>query len=186
MKKILIALLITIMAVSLLAGCSGSTGATKTGLGQIISIANSKDVSVKDGAPVDGLAQVDVTMAAVTIDANNKIVSVTIDVAQTKVKFSDVGKVTTDLTADLKTKKELGNDYGMKKASTIGKEWFEQIKVLEDWMVGKTIAEVKAMKAVSKDAQHTMVPDEADLKTSVTLSVDVFVAAVDEAVKNAK
>lgn len=180
-------MLITAMAISLLAGCSGkTTGATKTGLGQIISIENSADTSVEDGAPVDGLAQVDTTMAAVTIDANDKIVSVTIDVAQTKVNFSDVGKITTDLEAELKTKKELGNDYGMKQASTISKEWFEQINALEDWMVGKTIAEVKAMKVINKDAEHTMIPDETDLKTSVTLTVETFIAAVEEAVKNAE
>jgi len=81
---------------------------------------------------------------------------------------------------------ELGKDYGMIKASSIGKEWFEQIADLEKWMVGKTIDEIKAMKVKKVDDSHPNVPDEPDLVSKVTVSVEGYIAAVEEAVKNAK
>ena len=34
----------------------------------------------------------------------------------------------------------------MRRASAIGKEWFEQIAEFEKWMIGKTVDEVKASK----------------------------------------
>ena len=74
----------------------------------------------------------------------------------------------------------------MIKASSIGKEWFEQIADLEKWMVGKTIDEIKAMKVKEVDDSHPNVPDEPDLVSKVTVSVEGYIAAVEEAVKNAK
>ena len=74
----------------------------------------------------------------------------------------------------------------MKQASGIGKEWFEQIAALEQWMKGKTVDQVMAMKTTQKDANHPAVPNEADLTSSVTISVDGFLRALDKASKNAK
>lgn len=183
MKKLLAGILMTTMAVSLLAGCAKTgTGATKTGLGQSVIATKATDAT----AAADGLYQIDIVMAAVSIDANGKIVSVTIDKAQPNVKFSAAGKTTTAAATEFKTVVELGDAYGMKKASSIQKEWYEQIAALEKWMVGKTIAEVKAMKTIKKDASNPTVPDEADLKTSVTINVGDYINVVEEAVKNAK
>jgi hypothetical protein len=179
MKKILVVLMLAAMSVFVLAGCGGATE-TKTGLGNIISISKSTDAGEEDG-----LAQADVTMAAVTIDQDGKIVNVKIDVAQVKVNFDAEGKLTTDLSAELKTKVELGDDYNMKTYGGAVAEWYEQIASLEDWMTGKTIEEVKAMKTYEKDEAHPAVPDEADLKSSVTINVSDYIAAVEEAVNNA-
>ena len=185
MKKIIIISLALVMVLSFVAGCSGDkvevVGETKTGLGTVISIAKSKDASVDENdAAVNGLAQADVVIAAVTIDGEDKIVSVTIDTAQVRVNFDGEGKLVTDLAAELKTKVELGDDYGMKARSDIGKEWYEQIAALEDWMVGKTIEEVKAMEIADGNTA------ESDLVTSVTITVTDYLAAVEEAVANAK
>lgn len=168
MKKVLA---LTLVAV-LLAGC-GAAASVKTGLGHNISIAKSKDAT----AEAAGLAQVDTVMAAVTVDSANKILGVTIDTAQTKVNFDATGKLTTDLAAEQKTKVELGDAYGMKKASSIGREWYEQIAELEKWMVGKTVDKITAVKEPA---------NEADLKSKVTVSIGDYQAAVAEAVKNAK
>ena len=116
MKKVLA---LTLIAV-LLAGCGAAS--VKTGLGHNISIAKSTDAS----AEAEGLAQVDTVMAAVTVDSSNKVLGVVIDTAQVKVNFDTTGKITTDKTTELKTKVELGFDYGMKKAGS-AREWFEQI-----------------------------------------------------------
>lgn len=176
MKKVLA---LTLVAV-LLAGCGAAT--VKTGLGHNISIAKSADAA----ADKAGVAQVDTVMAAVTFDSAGKILGVTIDNAQVKVNFDATGKVTSDKAVAPKTKVELGNDYGLKKASKIGKEWFEQIAELEKWMIGKTVDEVNALKVKKVDENHTSVPDIADLSSKVTVSVDDYQAAVTEALANAK
>src|SRR5699024_6860131 len=97
----------------------------KLGLGQNISIASSKDAGVDaNNKAVLAQGQVDTTMAAVGFDADGKVASVTIDVAQTKVAFDEELKVTSDKESEVKSKKDLGPDYGMVGASAIGKEWF--------------------------------------------------------------
>lgn len=185
MKKIsIVALVLAVLLIATMAvGCAAP--ATKTGLGHYTSIAKSKDVSEKDGAPVDGVAQVDTVMAAVTVDAKGKLLSVYIDTAQTKVGFDATGKVTADKAAEVKTKKELGDAYGMKKASKIGKEWYEQIAVIEKWMTGKTLDQVKAMKVTALE-EGGNVSAEPDVVGSASIKVDDYIVAVEEAVKNAK
>lgn len=184
MKKIIVLSLVAVMLLSfaLLTGCSGSGGSIKTGLGQNVSIAKSTDAA----ADKDGAAQVDTIMAAVSVDSKGKIVKVKIDNAQIKVPFNAEGKIPADLTAEQKTKVELGAEYGMIKASKIGREWYEQIAELEKWMEGKTIDQIKNMKVKVVDESHQNVPDEADLTSKVTISVEGYIAAVEEAVKNAK
>ena len=73
----------------------------------------------------------------------------------------------------------------MKGASAIGKEWFEQIEALKAYFVGKTIEEIKAIEVYEKDASHKAVPAGEDLKTSVSISIEGYVAAVEKAVANA-
>lgn len=156
-------------------------GATKTGIGSVTSIAKSASAT----AEADALGQADVVMAAVTVDEDNKIVGVLIDNGQVKVNFDIAGTLLTDTSSKPLTKVELGDEYGMKKASSIGKEWYEQIKALGEWMIGKTIDEVKAMKTYQKDDAHPAVPEEADLTSSVTVSVQDYIEAVSKAIASA-
>ncbi|MGE4283940.1 MAG: hypothetical protein AB7G87_09495 [Clostridia bacterium] len=183
MKKKIIALALGVM---LLAGCGSTASApateTKTGLGHAVSIAKSVDAT----ADKAGQAQVNTVMAAATFDADGKILAVTIDNAQVKVDFDAQGKLKTDKSVAPKTKVELGDDYGLIKGSKIGKEWYQQIAELEKWMIGKTVDEVKAMKVKKVDDAHPSVPDIADLNSKVTISVEDYIFAVEEAYKNAK
>lgn len=151
--------------------------AVKVGLGHTISIAKSKGL---DG-DVLPLAQVDTVLAATAFDTDGKVAGVLIDSAQTKVNFDKDGKVTSDKNAEYKTKVELGDAYGMAKASGIKKEWYQQADELGKWMVGKTIDEIKGMKVNEKSA-----PDVAELSSLVTISVQDYIAAVAEAYDNAK
>jgi uncharacterized protein YuzE len=163
-----------------------SNGIVKIGMGHITSIEKSTDLTKdKDGKEVTPIAQVDTIIAAVGFDKDGKVLKVTIDNAQTKVNLDKAGKITSDLKAEQKTKVELGDAYGLAKASAIKKEWFQQIAELEKWMIGKTVAEIKAMKTVKKDDAHPAVPDIAELKTTVSVSVEGYIAAVEEASKNA-
>ena len=160
------------------------TGLTKTGLGTIISVSKSKSVAVENGKSSDALGEADVTMVAVTVDSNGKIVGVCIDQAQPKVNFNAQGLLTTDISTVQKTKVELGDNYGMKKASGIGKEWYEEAAALGNWMLGKTAQQVLSMKT-KQGGDHPGVPDEADLTSSVTISVTDILAAFNKAVSNA-
>lgn len=164
-----------------------ATGAVKVGLGHNVSVAKSKGLGTDaEGKEVLPLAQVDTVMAATAFDAEGKVVATIIDNAQTKVTFDNTGKVTADKTAEYKTKVELGAEYGMVKASSIGKEWFEQADALGKWMVGKTIDEITSLKVKEKDAAHPAVPDDAELTSLVTISVEHYLAAVAESFDNAK
>ncbi len=191
MKKVLTLGLSLSLATLMLAGCGSdndssssksdggektTSGSLKTGLAVISKTESSKDVSDKDG-----LAQIDSTIVAVTVDKDGKIVECIIDAAQTKINFDATGKLKTDLKAEFKTKDELGDNYGMKKASTIGKEWYEQAAALAKYVTGKTVDEVKGIK-LSDDGKAA----DADLSTSVTVSISGYIDAIEKAVKNSK
>lgn len=179
MKKVIA---LTLIMVLLLAGCA-SGGGTKLGLGQVTTISSSKDLAENDEGVKVGTAQADTVMAAVMIDDKGKVVDVKIDTAQTKISFDEAGMITSDKAAEVKTKRELGNDYGMIKASAIGKEWFEQMDAVEEWMIGKTADEIKNMKV--KDNEGANVPDEADLASKATIKIDGYLKVVAEAIANA-
>jgi len=188
-KKGLTLLLLLALVLSVFAGCTkaepkadpkAEETIVKVGMGTVTSIAKSKDYAVKDGKETLAQAQVDTTIVAASFDKDGKVIAVTIDVAQDKVAFDKDMKVTSDKTAAGKTKAEKGAEYGMKEASGIKKEWNEQIAALENWMAGKTIDQIKAMK-LNED-----VPAEADLTSSVTIGVDAYIAAVEESASKTK
>ena len=141
------------------------------------------------GAETDkaGSVTINTTMCALELDDAGKITAVSFDIAQNKVGFDATGALTGELTGEHPTKKELGDGYGMKAASGIGKEWFEQAEALEDWCVGKTVEEVVTMPTYDKgDGHHTQVPDDVDLKTGCTIDVGSFLNALQKAADNAK
>jgi len=149
--------------------------AVKTGLAVVTSVSGSKDAA----ADAAGLAQGYSTIAAVTVDTQGKIVACVIDAAQTKVNFDTAGAVTTALDTEFQTKNELGEGYGMKSASGIGKEWNEQAAAFAAYVVGKTADEVTGI-AVSEGYAT-----DADLKASVTVHVTDFITVVANAVNYA-
>ncbi len=206
MKKVVVLFLALSLVMFALAGCGGTTGgdnpngggndengnaigeneAVKLGLGSVTSIGRSRDYNVDaDGKETLALGQVDTIVAAATFDKDGRVVSVIIDTAQTRVNFDKDMKVTSDKTAENKTKAELGDDYGMRRASGIDKEWYEQIAELENWMVGKTVSEIKAMQVKEVDAAHPSVPDVPELTSLVTVTVQDYIAAVEKAFNNA-
>ncbi len=159
-----------------------SAGAGTLGLGHEVSIGSSESAK-GDKGPV---AQVDTTMAATLFDREGRVVKTLIDTAQTNVEYDTKGKLITDKEGQFKTKVELGNDYNMKRVSDIGKEWFEQIAGLEKWMEVKTVDDIRAMKVKERDPSHTHVPDEPDLTSTVTITVQDYIAAVAKSHRNAK
>ncbi|MFV0343461.1 MAG: hypothetical protein ACK5JH_11345, partial [Anaerocolumna sp.] len=100
--------------------------------------------------------------------------------SQSDVNFDATGVVTSDLAGELKTKQELGADYGMVGNSSIGKEWFEQANALAAYVAGKTIDEVKGI-ALTEEGT----PADADLASSVTVHIGDYTNVIDKAVANA-
>ena len=78
-----------------------------------------KSLDAGEGA---GTAQVDTLAVAVLLDEEGRIVDCSLDMLEASMAFSNTGEVITPLDQSFQTKKELGDAYGMKAASGIGKE----------------------------------------------------------------
>ena len=195
MKKIAILLLISLV-LGIFAGCTGKVvvigdctcptggnqvpttpnqpveGALKTGLAIVANTTGSKDAEKAD---------YDVTLVAVLVDDEGIIRDCIIDSIGTTVKFDATGTITTDVTAPIQTKNELGDAYGMVNAGAVA-EWYQQADALAQFAIGKTVAEFKsgAVDATGK------APAGSDLASSATIYLGGYVAAVEVAVNNAK
>ena len=143
-----------------------------SGLGSVTSMSGSEAAADKAGS-----VTVNTTMCALELDDADKITAVSFDIAQNKIGFDAAGALTSELTGEHPTKKELGDAYGMKGATSIGKEWYEQAEALE----------AVSMPTYDKgDGHHTQVPDDVDLKSGCTIDVGNFLQALQKAADNAK
>lgn len=200
LKKLSLTALSLTLAMGLLASCGGKPvavvggdpsatpsatptppavieGAVKTGLSMVASVDKSKDAA----ADAAGQAQANIALVAVAVDDKGVITACVIDGIQSKVDFDATGAITTDLAAPVLSKNELGTDYGMASASSIGKEWNQQAEALAQYAVGKTVADLKGIAVNDNGA-----PTDADLAASVTLYIGDFVAGIEAAVNHAE
>jgi hypothetical protein len=129
-------------------------------------------------AAAAGRIQTNVTFTGVAFDKDGKVLVALLDVAQNQGTFDAMGAIVKAEAAP--TKVEKGADYGMIGNSAIGKEWFEQAAALTAYFVGKTADEVAAIE-IDADA----VPVSEDLKTSVSVGIDDYLASFAKAVANA-
>ena len=151
---------------------SGTDGAVKTGLALVTDVSDSKSAAE---------AAYDVTYVAVTVDDEGVILSCIIDGLSAKVTFDSTGSITSDLSAPLLTKNELGDSYGMKAYGGAKYEWNEQARALADYAVGKTVEELKNG-AVDEGGKA---PVGSDLAATATIYLGGYVAAIEKAVSNA-
>ena len=149
-----------------------SEGALKTGLAIIAGVGKSENAKAAD---------YDVTVVAVTVDDNGVIQNCIIDSVGAKVEFNDKGVITSDPAAEILTKNELGDSYGMKAYGNAKYEWYEQAAALANYAKGKTVVELKkgAVNEAGKAA-------DADLASTATIYLGGYVAAIEKAVANAK
>ena len=118
-----------------------------------LAIVSSPSYSNKDAAEdAEGLAQIDSTVVATVVDSEGKVVVAKTDCTQGKMTFDVKGAVTADTTVAIKTKLELGTDYGMaaygtRHDGTDGevKEWDAQAAAFDAALVGKTAADFAAL-----------------------------------------
>ena len=194
MKKILALVLTFVMTTALLSGCAGIPvaveqqqgtvkeevaetvpgDAVKTGL--YVSASLSTENTTEE---THGSATSDISIIAVTVSDNGVIESCEIDSVQGKAAFDEKGQLTFE-PGEILSKKELGEAYGMKAFSPIGKEWDEQVKAIESYAVGKTVEELK-----TKAIDESGVVKDADLASGATIYVGSFIWGIEAAVNNA-
>ena len=211
MKKTIAFITMIALAAAMLAGCTGTTvvvgectcpaattapateapateapaestpaseDAVKTGLAVLTKISDSASATEEEA----GVAKYDITMAAVTVDDNGVIRSCVIDSVPASVNFDTAGTITSDLTAPIQTKNELGENYGMVAWGGAIAEWDQQVAALASYAVGKTVEELKNG-AIDETGKA---PEGSDLASSATIYLGGYVSAIEAAVNNAQ
>ena len=179
MKKIL-SLILSILMIASLAACGSEqpaadenkteeAAALKFGSAVYVAAPSATDAS----ADANGTGKLDVTVAAVTVDADGKIVACALDTMSNSVSYTTEGKAVAG--SEFKTKYELGKDYNMVAYGGATKEWFEQADAFEAAVAGKTLDEVKALVVDGYKAGDALVA------AGCTISVGDFVGAVEKA-----
>lgn len=181
MKKGLVIVLALLMAVTaIFVGCGNTTNtetttsapeasALKFGSGVYVSAPTATDATEDK----DGSGKIDVTVAAVTVDADGKIVACALDTASNTVNFTADGKAVA--AEGFKTKYESGNDYNMVAYGGAVKEWFEQADAFEALVAGKTLDEVKALVAEGDKGTEEVI------NAGCTIMIAEFVGAIEKA-----
>ena len=194
MKRNLMLIVACLLVMSLLAGCMGTIvvverpaeetlpvleeGALKTGLAVITNVGKSASVSEE----AEGAAEYDVTLATVLVDDQGVIHAARLDAIGATVNLDANGVITTDLAAEVQTKNEKGENYGMVAWGGAIAEWDAQAEALCNYAVGKTIEELKTGAVDETGYAH----DGSDLSTSVTIYLGGYVSAIEAAVNNAQ
>ena len=120
----------------------------------------------------EGWATLQTDFAAVT-SRDGVITSCVIDGFQAMVSFDGTGTITTDLSAHIRTKYEMFDDYGMVAYGGAIAEWYEQVDAFGAYVTGKTADEVAGIAVDERTA-----PAEADLASSVTIAIGNFQALI--------
>ena len=171
MKKTIVAVVAALLLVSMTACALAATG-----FGAVGTVTNTAATAEKNGS-VSGY----IYTCAVTVDDAGKIVGVVFDAMQPKGSFDTTGAIVGEEKTEVVTKLEIGEGYGMKKASSIGKEWYEHMAALEAWCIGKTVDEVLAT-PLDDNGKAT----DADLVSGCTVHINAQLEALAKAAANAK
>ena len=109
----------------------------------------------------DAQVQAKITLAVVTLDENARVTSAIGDMTEPELTVSADGTVSAPR-EPVYTKNELGDRYGMRSASALGKEWYEHSAGWCGYLKGKNAMEIGKLYADGTDA---------DLKALCTISV---------------
>lgn len=115
-----------------------------------------------------------------TVVEDGKVVAAAVDAIVYPVAIAEDGTLSTDTSSKyikngkVVSKKTLGDEYAMRPASPVGKEWFEQAAIIEAAAIGKTATEIA-----------TLVKNEGDL-VGATMTLDSYVAMLVKAAQYAE
>ena len=174
MKKIVSLVLCTIFLITAIpmTGCGKKKSASLTlGLG-VHTSAELKNAAEKQNGGGTAIS----TAAAVLLEGNT-VVRCFLDAAENDLTFTSDGKAIASET--MLTKREQGDDYGMKAYGGAKLEWYEQANAFGALAEGKTVDEIKAL--VATDGTGT---DEV-IRAGCTIDVSDFVRAIEKAAANA-
>ncbi len=145
--------------------------------GNTLRLASTPGFSSSTSATADaaGNAQFDMDVTALTMK-DGVITSCVLDSVQVKVAFNTTDAITSDITAAVQTKNELGTAYNMVAWGGAIAEWNEQAAAFAAYVTGKTPAQVAGI-AVDSGTK----PTDADLTSSVTIAVGGFQALIQKA-----
>lgn len=177
MKKLICILLSALMLLSAAAfvSCDKAPEAEPTlklGLGVYTAVTEAKSA---DG-DANGQGKAAVTVAAITVDADGKVVACQLDTADNTVKYTSEGKALAE--TSFKTKYELGYSYNMVVFGGAAKEWCEQADAFETVVIGKTLDEIKALVAAGDKGTDEVI------SAGCTIMVSEFVKAIEKAFAN--
>lgn len=171
-----------ILCIVLLCSCF-CFGSAEGGLKLGIAIVTDNSASASATADADGLNSSDITVAAVLVDENGVIVNCLIDCIQPRVNFNAKGELVTADGETFKSKMIKQEEYGMRKASAIGAEWFEQAKFFCNYCIGKTAADIAG---IALDTSNGTKPVDADITAGCTINIGDFIEAVTAACAGAE
>ena len=109
------------------------------------------------------------------VQENGEKLTVEVELVNGKLRDVDIDET---VEGKKQTKKELKEDYQMKQASSIGKEWYEQVAFFENYVEKKGIKDIK----LNEEGKAT----NDDVRSGCTIAIDGFIKGIEEAVKNAE
>lgn len=184
MKKLLSLFLAVIFVLSFAActdkapanndGDGNKTTDAKFGLGIYSTYSEPADADAEEEN--NGKVGVEVTVAAVLVGEDGKIIACKLDATANELGFTPAGEALT--AGEFKTKREQGDAYGMVAWGGAKLEWYAQADAFEKLVIGKTLDEVKALVANGKNA-------DAVISAGCTITASEFVLAIEKACANA-
>ncbi len=119
----------------------------------------------------NGSNKVETNFFAAAVNAEGKVVAASSDSVEVSFTFDEAGKSTFDAKKAVLSKKEQGENYGMKAYAGAAKEWFEQAAAFDAACIGKTASEIEGL-------MGTDYKGNADLQAAgCTITVSGFVKA---------
>ena len=140
--------------------------ALKTGLATATTVSKSQNATLD----FPGFSRTDITLAAVLLDHSGIIRQCILDGVTAVIPFDHHGFLQSPEKLCFPTKNELGQDYGMHKASSLGREWDEQASAFAAYAVGRRPEELQP----------------GDVSASVTVDTDGFLQAIRSAAADAE
>lgn len=174
MKKLLCVLLSSLLLLSAacFVGCQKKEPTLKFGMGIYTNVTKASSAE----GDANGQGKAAITAAAVTVDADGKVVACRIDTADNAVDYTGEGKAVAK--ESFKTKYEMGQDYNMVTYGGSAKEWYEQADAFMKLVEGKTLDEIKALVAAENKGNDEVVA------AGCTIQIHEFVKAIEQAFAN--
>ncbi len=142
-----------------------------------VSIVTSQ-TDMKDATDVDmGKNEFSLTFVAIAINSTKKVTASKTDALSFAVEFDDKGVSESEFGKDVTTKRDAGDDYGMKKAGA-KKEWYAQADAFDAQIVGKTANGIKDLSDNTGKAVEDLVTAGCTINVADMIKAAVKAASV--------